>query len=124
MTTEALGYINTCLEGLNIPYEFGEWTSDVPDTFWTGDYTEIEQESEDGYEESTFILTGNTKKSKLELESVKTKLKEYFGNEGRTAILASGAGIAVFYAVSNPIPSVEESVHRLEITLRVKEWRI
>ena len=32
MTIEGLNYISNLLESLNIPYEFMEWTSDIPET--------------------------------------------------------------------------------------------
>lgn len=124
MTTEGLGFINSCLEKLGIPYEFMDWTSTpIPETYWVGEYTEIESMNEDGYEESTFILTGTTKRKFIDLESVKEKLKESFPSDGRTAILDSGSGIAIFYSDSFPVPSIEEGIRRLQINLRIKEWR-
>lgn len=124
MTIEGIEFINSCLDELKIPFEFKEWTSDVPETYWVTDYLEVESMNEDGMEESTFILTGNTLKSKMELESVKEKVKKYFGNEGITAILPSGSGIAVSFSTGNYIPSIDHSVHRLEINLEVKEWKV
>ena len=61
MTVEGLNYVNNLMESLNIPYEFMEWTSDIPETYWIGEYQEIEPLNEDGMEECNFILTGNTK---------------------------------------------------------------
>ena len=124
MTIEALGFINSCLDELKIPYQFMEWTSTpVPETYWTGEYTETESLNEDGSEESTFILTGTTKKKYFELESVKQNLKEYFTNYGKKAILDSGSGIVVMYSDSFPVPSIQEGVHRLQVNLKIKEWR-
>lgn len=124
MTIEALGFINSCLDELKIPYQFMEWTSTpVPETYWTGEYTETESLNEDGSEESTFILTGTTKKKYFELESVKQKLKEYFTNYGKKAILDSGSGIVVMYSDSFPVPSIQEGIHRLQVNLKIKEWR-
>lgn len=124
MTIEGLGFIDSCLDELEIPYQFMEWTSTpVPDTYWTGEYTEVESLNEDGLEESTFILTGTTNKKYIELESVKQKLKEYFTAYGKKAILESGSGIVVSYSDSYPIPSIEEGIHRLEVKLKIKEWR-
>ena len=122
MTTESLSYVNNLLTSLNIPYEFGTWSSKVPDTYWTGEYTEIETVDEDRCEESMFILTGNTVESKLILETTKEIIKNKL-QDGLTAILDSGSAIAVIYSVSNPIPSIDPTVSRLEIRLRIKEWR-
>lgn len=124
MTIEGLGFLNTCLEGLKIPYQFMEWTSDVPDTYWVGEYTEVEPSNEDGMEESDFILTGTTNKKFLELEKTKELLKNHFTKEGKTFTLDSGSAIAVMYSNSYPVPSVDEGVHRMQVTLKIKEWRI
>ena len=124
MTIEGLGYINSILEGLEVPYEFMEWSSDVPDTYWTGEYQEIEPLNEDGLEECDFLLMGNTNKTYLELETVKEKLKNLLGCEGLTDILPSGSGIVICYSNAYPVPSVEAGIHRIQITLRIKEFRI
>ena len=83
----------------------------------------MESMNEDGSEESTFMLTGTTMKKYMELESVRQKLKEYFPSYGRKTILESGSGIVVMYSDSFPIPSVQEGVHRLQVNLKIKEWR-
>lgn len=123
MTIEGLTFVNSCLVGLGIPYEFYEWTSSVPDTYFVGEYTEVPNPNEDGMEETTFIITGTTNKAFVELENVKQTIKEYFPNEGLTEILESGSGIAIMYDNAFPIPSVEKGVHRLQINLLIKEWR-
>lgn len=124
MTIEGLSFINSCLDELGVQYQFMEWTSTpIPETYWVGEYTETEPLNEDGFEESTFILTGTTKNKYIELETVKEKLKEYFSNYGKTAILESGSGIAVSYSDSYPVPSIQEGIRRLQINLKIKEWR-
>ena len=125
MTVEGLSFINSCLDELGVQYQFMEWTTTpIPETYWVGEYTEEEPMNEDGLEESTFILTGTTRNKYIELENVKQMLKEYFPKEGLTAILESGSGIAVFYSDSYPIPSIQEGVRRLQVNLKIKEWRI
>jgi hypothetical protein len=123
MTIEGLGFINQCMEELNVPYEFMEWTQGLSALFFIGEYTEIESPDECGLEEGTFILTGMTTNKYMELESVKERIKEYFGHEGMTAILESGSGIAVSYQTSFVIPTDENEMHRIQINLNIKEWR-
>lgn len=125
MTIEGLEYMNSMFESLGIPYEFMQWNSpNVPNTYWVGEYIEAESLNEDGMEESTFILTGTTNQNFLVLESVKQTIKQHLGNEGKTAILDSGSGVAVLYVGSQNLPSVEDGVHRLQVTLKIKEWRV
>lgn len=123
MTIEGLGFITKCFAEMGIPYEFMEWTQEVSFPFFVGEYSEIESLNEDGLEEGTFILTGTTTGTYLELETVKETVKNYFGYEGITAILDSGSGIAVSYGTSFPIPIDEQEVRRIQINLNVKEWR-
>ena len=124
MTIEGLGYVNSFFESFGIPYEFMQWNSpNVPNTYWVGECIEVEPMNEDGMEECNFILTGTTNEKFLELEKVKHQIKQKIGNEGITAILDSGSGIAVLYSDSQPLPSVEDGVFRLQITLKIKEWR-
>ena len=123
MTVEGLAYLNSCLVGLGIPYEFMEWTSNVPHTYFVGEYTEVPNPNEDGMEETNFLITGTTNKAFIELENVKQTIKEYFTNEGLTEILENGSGIAVMYDTSFALPSVEKGVHRIQINLLITEWR-
>lgn len=124
MTIEGLGFVNSLFESLGIPYEFMQWNSpNVPNTYWVGEYIETETVNEDGLEQASFILTGTTNQKFLELETVKQQLKDRIGNEGMTAILESGSAIVISFVDSQPLPSVENGVHRLQITLNVREWR-
>lgn len=116
-------FVNSCLEELKIPFEFMEWTDpEIPETYWVTEYTEVESMNEDGMEETSFILTGTTKSKYFELEKVKESVKDKFWN-GLTAVLDCGQGIAINYGDAYPIPSVDESVHRIQITLKIKEWK-
>lgn len=124
MTIEGLNYINHMIESLGIPYEFMQWnTPGVSGTYWVGEYIDVGAVHEDGMEECKFLLTGTTNQKYLDLEEVKEKLKKHIGHEGITAILDSGSGVAVLYSGADPLPSVEYGIHRLQITLTVKEWR-
>ena len=124
MTVEGIGYINECLESIEIPYEFKEWTSStIPDTYWVGDYIDVPIVNESGESESTFILTGTTKNKYLELETMKEQIEVMFPYYGRTDILENGNGIAITFTNAQPLPSVEVGVRRIQVNLNVKEYR-
>ena len=124
MTKKGLGYINALMASLNVPYAFGEYKSEpIPETYWTGEYIESDTLSEDGRDESTFIITGTTKGSMIGLETVKELIRKKTKN-GLTAILEGNSGIAVSYSNSTPTPSVEFGVHKLQINLTVTEWSV
>ncbi len=122
---ELLNFINAELEKVNVPYEFGEWTSNITDLYFVGEYSEFEPSSESGQEDKTFILNGFTRRSALALEEMKEKIKTVFPPiEGKTAILDDGSGVAVFYSNSFPVPTGEEGLYRLQVNLSIKYWKV
>lgn len=126
MSEDVLSFLASELGALSIPYMFMEWTSTpVPNPYFVGEYSETEPTTEDGLQESTFIITGTTRGTWLSLEQAKNKIKSAFDPvEGNTAIFENGSGVAVFYANSFPVPTGEEELKRIQINLTVKEWRV
>ena len=125
MTDESLKYISDTLESAGINYEFGEYTSELQYPYFVGEYAETDVENEDGMQETALILSGFSRDSWLTLEKAKKTIKKLFPPiEGRTAILESGSGIAVFFARSNNIPTGDYQLKRLEINLTIKEWSV
>ena len=123
MSISALKFISEKLERLKIPYAFEEWTAnEVPDPYFVGEYNEVEstEREENGYQETTFILTGTGRKG-LGLEQAKEIIEN---NITETAILPNGNGIAVFYSNSFPVPTGDAELKRIQINLTIKEWRV
>ena len=123
MSISALKFISEKLERLKIPYAFEEWTAnEVPDPYFVGEYNEVEstEREENGYQETTFILTGTGRKW-LGLEQAKEIIEN---NITETAILPNGNGIAVFYSNSFPVPTGDVELKRIQINLTIKEWRV
>jgi len=126
MTKAGLKFISDAMASAQIPYEFMEYTSaiDSISAYWVGEYNEVEPFTEDGQQETQFILTGTGKDSWLELEEQKDKIKKLFPEiQGRKAILDNGSGIAVFYGNAFPIATGDGFLKRIQINLTVKEWR-
>lgn len=127
MTTEALKFISDAMDSAGIPYEFMEFTSSIDSlsSYWVGSYTEVTPDSEDGYQETQFILTGTGKGTWLNLEKEKATIESLFPMVGgTTAILDNGSGIAVFYGNAFPVPTGDAVLKRLQINLIIKEWRV
>lgn len=123
MSISTLRFISEKLEKLKIPYVFEEWTAnEVPDPYFVGEYNEVEstEREENGYQETTFILTGTGRKW-LGLEQAKEIIEN---NITETAILPNGNGIAVFYSNSFPVPTGDAELKRIQINLTIKEWRV
>ena len=106
-----------------VPYDFGEWKREVVYPYTVGELTEDEPDTEDGAESSTLLLTGFNRGSRLALEEIKKAIKRHFppvfGLRGRT----DEGSIAIFYAGSFYIPTGEADLEKIQINLKIKEWK-
>lgn len=120
---EKLKFINQQMAELSIPYEFGEWTTDVIYPYSVGEVSEDPITTEDGAETSTFILNFFHRGNYADLESIKARIKQHFQPIfGLRASTDSGA-IAVFYESAFYVPTNEADLKRLQINLTIKEWK-
>lgn len=109
--------------GLN--YEFMEWIEKPAYPYFTGEYQETEPYTEDGLQETTFILNGFSRSSIYELERAKDEIAAYFNPiSGKTAMADDGSAIAVFYSNSFYIREEDAELKRIQINLTVKEWKV
>ena len=122
MTPQGLNFISEALKTL-INYHFLYYKTDkVEYPYWTGEYIENEYSGETNYQETTFILTGVTRGSYLELEKQKEIIKKAF--KDKRAILSNGAGIAVHYDYSMPIRTDDIELQKIQINLTIQEWEV
>ncbi len=118
-----LEFIKQQMNILQIPYSFMEWTSKIQYPYWIGECSETPPGTEDGCEESTFILTGTTRGTWLELEEIKEKIKNHFPSIGGLRANTDSGSIAVFFSSSLPVPTGEADLKRIQINLDIKEWK-
>lgn len=120
---DKLGFISKHLADIAIPYEFGEWNSDIVYPYYTGEITEEPPTTEDGAEQSTLILNGFHRGKFIDLERGKEKIKKLFnpisGLRGET----DNGAIAVFFDGSFYVPTGEADLKRIQINLKIKEWK-
>lgn len=120
---DKLKFIDEQMGVIAVPYELGEWTSRVRYPYFVGECTEEPITTEDGAEQSTMILTGFNRGGLLALEAAKAKIKKHFpAIEGLRADTDSGS-IAVFFDGSFPVPTGEAELKKIEIHLKIKEWK-
>lgn len=127
MQKETAKFISDALAAVGIPYEFEEFNSSIEslNRYWVGDYSETEPLSEDGLEETTFILTGYAKEDMLILENDKQTIKQLFPTiSGNRAILDNGSGVAIFYENALPVPTGDDFIKKIQINLIIKEWMV
>lgn len=119
-----LATINNELHTIGVPYEYMRWTSKVQGAYFVGEYAEVPTHTEDGYKEYSVILTGTTNGSWSELEAIKDKIENHFpSNYGLRKSTDKGT-VVIFYENAFPIQTGEANLKRIQVNLRVKEWRI
>lgn len=120
---DKLKFINEQMDSIAVPYEFGEWSSPVSYPYGVGEITEEPITTEDGAEQSTLLLTFFNRGKMIDLLEIKEKVKKHFhpihGLRGDT----EGGAIAVFYDGFFPIPSGEADLKKIQINLKIKEWK-
>ena len=123
MSEDALKYMKSLMKSLGIPYKFASWIGKVPERYFIGEYTEVESPTyeENGYQETSFMITGFTRGSWDLLEKDKKKIKDALPKK---AIFEDGSGIAVLYGNAFPIPQNDPALKRIQINLTIKEWKV
>ena len=120
---DKLKFINEQMNMISVPYEFMEWTSPVVYPYGVGEVTEDPITTEDGAEQSTLLLTLFHRGKMIDLLSIKERIKSHFppvyGLRGQT----DGGAIAVFYDSFLPIPSGEADLKKIQINLKINEWK-
>lgn len=125
MSVAALKHINDSFKSLGINYEFGTWTSDVVYPYFVGEYQEMPSVNEDGLQETTFMVTGFSRGSWLDLEQAREKIESHFGKiGGDMATTESGSVVAVFYDSTLVIPTGDAELKKIQINLTIKEWSV
>lgn len=126
MSIATLKVISDGMEALNLAYGFGVYSGNpVVYPYFVGEYTETEPTTEDGLQETSFLLTGFSRESWLALEQAKEKIENYFNKvSGKTVITDNGSAVAVFYANALIVPTGDAELKRMQINLAIKEWKV
>ena len=119
---KVLEYINKQLKSIGINYAFMRWKGEISYPYFVGEYNEPEPTEEDQYVETTFILTGFTRGTWKELLQEKTRIENLFSSH--TTTLDDGSGVVISYAGSFPIPIEEEELKKIQINIKIQEWRV
>ena len=121
---EKLKFINEQMGQIDVPYEFGQWTSDIVYPYFVGEITEEPTITEDGLEQSTMLLTGFSRENYLDMETINERIKSHFspvhGLRGQTD---SGHAVVVYYDGSFYVPTGEADLKKIQINLKIYEWK-
>lgn len=129
MSVAGLKIITDAMESLGLNYSFMRYDvaegEEAPETYFVGEYQEIEATEETGLQETIFLLTGFSRGSWIALEEAKEKISAYFSSVGgHTVIAEDGSAVAIFYSNSLVVPTEDSELKRLQINLDIKEWRV
>lgn len=126
MSKNLLKVVSDGMTELGIEYEFGEYTKKrIVYPYFVGEYTETEPTTEDGLQETTFMLSGFSRGTWLTLENAKAKIENYFNKVyGKTVMVDDGSAVAVFYGNSLIVPTGDEELKKIQINLQCKEWKV
>ena len=126
MSKNVLKIVSNAMKSMGIEYGFGSYGKHpIVYPYFVGEYTESEPMTEDGLQESTFILTGFTRDTWLTLEDAKERIENYFNKvSGKIVMVEDGSAVAIFYAHSMIVPTGDAELKRIEINLHVKEWSV
>ena len=122
MTKEVLKFISDKLTKSKINYSFGEWTSDIVYPYFVGEYVDFGAANEDGLYESDFTLIGFSRDAWLTLEKARETIEKLFAD--CTTILKNGSGVDISYSGCRIIPTGDDELKRIEINLKIKEWKV
>ena len=126
MSIRSLKIVSDAMEALGIEYGFAEYAkTPVVYPYFVGEYTERESLTEDGLQETTFLLTGFHRGTWLELERAKEQIENYFNQvSGKIVITEDGSAVAIFYANALIVPTGDAELKSIQINLSVKEWKV
>ncbi len=122
MTKNALAFVHDTLLDGGINYEFGDYNSDIKYPYWVGEYFDHGDENEDGMSESDFTLSGFSRGKWLSLENDRERIESIFSD--CTTILKNGSGVAITYEGCLIVPTGDAELKRMQITLKIKEWKV
>lgn len=126
MSKNLLKVVSDGMTELGLEYELGEYTKEpIIYPYFVGEYTETEPMTEDGLQETTFMLSGFSRGTWLTLENAKAKIENYFNKVyGKTVMVDDGSAVAVFYGNSLIVPTGDEELKKIQINLQCKEWKV
>jgi hypothetical protein len=126
MSKAVLKLVSDAMDSLGIEYGFVTYEGNpIVYPYFVGEYTETESTTEDGLQETTFMLTGFSRDTWLTLEDARERIENYFNRvSGKTVITDNGSAVAVFYSNSMIVPTGDAELKSIQINLSIKEWKV
>ena len=124
MSKQVLKIISDAMNSLGLEYDFGTYKKNpVVYPYFVGEYQETEPMTEDGLQETTFLLSGFHRGEWRTLEEAREKIENYFGYGGK-AVITEKSGVAAFYAGTLIVPTGDYELTKIQVNLKIKEWKV
>lgn len=123
MSVDVLKIISDDMTGLGLNYSFMRWTSDIVYPYFIGEYTEEPMMDEDNLQDTSFLITGTTRGSFIDLENAKAKIEKLY-RDGKRQITTSKNGVVIFYDSALTVPTDDAELKKIQINLLVREWKV
>lgn len=109
---------------MGINYAFAEMKQrPVVYPYFIGEYTDGSTLTEDGQTDAVFFLTGYSRTNYADLIAQARKIENRFDRHCGTIIPLQHGQMVVWYdTTQNNIPTWDEELKKLQITLHVREW--
>ena len=107
-----------------VPYEYGQWSSEIEYPYTVGELSEEPTVTEDGRESSTMLLTVFHRGKYIDMEIVKEKIKSHFSPVyGLRGTTERGTTVAVYYDTAFYVPTGEADLKKMQINLKIYTWK-
>ena len=126
MSKQVLKVVSDGMKSMGIEYGFGSYAKHpVVYPYFVGESTEREAMTEDGLQESTFLLTGFHRGTWSELLDKAEKIENYFNQvSGKVVITDNGSAVAAFYGNCLIVPTGDAELKSIQVNLIIKEWKV
>jgi hypothetical protein len=124
MSKQVLKIISDAMNSLGLEYDFGTYKKKpVVYPYFVGEYQETEPMTEDGLQETAFLLSGFHRGEWRTLEEAREKIEKHFGYGGKT-VITDHSVVAVFYAGTLIVPTGDAELIKIQVNLNIKEWKV
>lgn len=117
---EVLKALKNEFKGLDIPYSYDNWETDVVLPYFVGELSEVTTNNEDGKREFSFTLTGEDMDSYTDLYRVTEILKNTY-KQSKKIKLDNGLMVMIYNRTFN-VPVDGERVKRVETEFTIYLW--
>lgn len=117
---EVLKALKNEFKGLDIPYSYDDWETDVVLPYFVGELSEVTTNNEDGKREFSFTLTGEDMDSYTNLYRVTEILKNTY-KQSKKITLDDGLMVMIYNRTFNA-PVDGERVKRVETEFTIYLW--